>query len=134
MTAISPLADTSAEAAVLGAMMLTPHAVDRGLELLKPGDFYHPKHQAIFAAIAQLESQSAAVDPLTVASKLSETGTPTAFGDLVAFTTGTPAAVSIDTYASTVAERALARRLATNTAETLSDLHQGAIDLSLIHI
>jgi len=124
----TPLVDLTAEKAVLGAMMLTPEALDRGLEVLDPIDFFHPKHQAVFAAIASLEQQGAAVDAVTVASRLNETGTPTEFAELAAYTHGTPAAVAINTYTKTVAERSLARKLATGTNETLSALHEGAVD------
>jgi len=123
----SPLADHASERAVIGAMMLTPSALERGLELLEPLDFYGPKHQALFVAMAHLEQRGDTVDAITVAARLTETGSPTQFSDLLSFTSGTPAAVDIDTYVKTISERSIARKVATAASDTLSHLQQGVV-------
>lgn len=121
----TPLADIASEQAVLGAMMLTPAALDRGLELLNASDFYSVKHQGIFTAISDLEQRGQNVDAITVAARLTETGTPTEFGELVSMSTGTPAAVNVDTYAKTVTERSLARRVTTAAHDATASLQGG---------
>lgn len=65
-----PPHDLDVEAAALGAAMLTVAARDLLFASLFAEDFYAPKHQAIFRAIAAVHFRGEAVDPLTVAREL----------------------------------------------------------------
>ncbi|RKZ02371.1 MAG: replicative DNA helicase [Candidatus Hydrothermota bacterium] len=63
-----------AEAVVLGAMMLNERALLRGLEVLKPEDFYLDAHRKIFNVIAFLFEKKKAVDLVTVKEELAKRG------------------------------------------------------------
>ncbi|MGK2879071.1 MAG: replicative DNA helicase [Solirubrobacterales bacterium] len=74
--AAAPPHDEGAEASVLGAIMLA----DRWLDTitvdvhLGPHDFYRPRNRVIFQAMLELNSDSEAIDTLTVSARLAETG------------------------------------------------------------
>lgn len=58
------------EKAVLGAILIEPHSIDRVLDKLFPDVFYDPKHQDIFKSILQLKKENYPVDIITCAEKL----------------------------------------------------------------
>ncbi len=66
--------DLTAEQAVLGAMMLSPTAIDDVVGVLRgPGDFYRPAHQTIYRAILDVYGRPGSegmVDPIRVAAEL----------------------------------------------------------------
>ena len=62
------------EQAVLGALMLDSSAVNEAIDVLRPEYFYKPEHKVIFNAISALFTASQAIDIMTVANKLKETG------------------------------------------------------------
>lgn len=76
-----PPSDTTAEKAVLGGMLTARYAIDECLDIVFPQDFYWPKHETIFNAIAYLHwnstpgsGKSQPVDAITVADYLSRQG------------------------------------------------------------
>jgi replicative DNA helicase len=123
----APLCDLTAEQALLGAMLLTPTSRDRALESLTPHDFYQPRHQNIFAAIAELEASSIDIDVVTVASRLSRSGFEIGAGDLMSMAAATPS-TAIDGYIAIIKERATARRVTTAAHDAIAGLHDGSID------
>ena len=50
----TPPADMAAEAAVLGAMLLSKDAIADVVESLKVEDFYRPAHATVYSAILDL--------------------------------------------------------------------------------
>lgn len=63
--------DPDAEAGVLGGMLLSREAVDEVLDLRVSGsDFYVPRHEAVFEAIAALHARGGVADAVTVAAEL----------------------------------------------------------------
>ena len=89
-----PPHDLDAEAALIGAMLLSRDAIDSAGLLLTAGDFYRPAHAHIFDVIVALAGKAAAVDPVTVADELrrrgllEDCGGP---GELVALQASAPA-------------------------------------------
>lgn len=63
-----------AERDLLGAMLTSRPATEAGLELCAVGDFFHPEHQRVFAAIARCWEDGKAIDPTSVADALSPLG------------------------------------------------------------
>jgi replicative DNA helicase len=96
------------EAAVLGAMMLTRHALDRSLAMLVAADFYMPLHQDVFASCAALRSRNLPVDPVLVAAEIGAGA-----GPLMAMAAGTPAGVDPSSYCGEVRRLSVARRTMT---------------------
>ena len=74
------------EEVVLGAALLYPDAVETMLATLVSGDFGKPSHGAMFQAVADLHSEGAAVDIVTVRARLRRNGSDwdSSSGDLVA--------------------------------------------------
>jgi len=64
--------DEDAERAVLGAAMLSPAALAEVRPMLTGADFYVPKHEQIWEAIAALADTGRPADPLVVAQSLGE--------------------------------------------------------------
>lgn len=59
-----------AEMSVLGAMLLDENALFKGMEFLKPDDFYLENHRAIFKVLSELFFQKKKVDVLTIKDEL----------------------------------------------------------------
>ncbi|MCY3785658.1 MAG: replicative DNA helicase [bacterium] len=109
-----PPHDTSAERALLGAMLLTSAAIADAVELTASADFYLPAHAHTFDAIAGLYAAGEPVDTVTVASELERSGLLEAAGGpgaLVEMQASTPVAGNAARYADIVAKNATLRRL-----------------------
>jgi replicative DNA helicase len=70
-----------AEASVLGGILLRNEAL-RMLDTLEVEDFYSPKHQAVFAAMRNLEATAVPIDPVTVDEELQRQSKSAAVGGL----------------------------------------------------
>jgi len=72
--ALTPPHNLDAEESVLGAMMLSPHAVEACMDVLEGREFYRPSHGRIFKAAVAVYSKGQPVDPITVADELERDG------------------------------------------------------------
>jgi hypothetical protein len=72
----TPPQDTTAEQAVLGAMLTTAQAITDVEPELDPSDFWRPSHEQIYNAILQLHSTGTPVDMVTLAGHLAATPAP----------------------------------------------------------
>lgn len=103
-----------AEQAVLGALMLDPHAWERIADVISAADFYRSDHRLIFETIAKLAEDNRPYDVVTVseqleaAHKLDQVGGLTYLGSLVK---NTPSAANILAYGEIVRERSVLRQL-----------------------
>lgn len=106
--------DADAEAAVLGAMMISPSAAIDCATALTGEDFYVPKHELIFDAATSLLAHGEPVDALTVTDELIKTGELQRAGgaDYVhTLTDMVPTATNAGYYVGIVRDRAVRRRL-----------------------
>ncbi|HEY5528061.1 MAG TPA: DnaB-like helicase N-terminal domain-containing protein, partial [Thermoleophilia bacterium] len=62
--------DRVIEEAILGSLILVPKSIPTILEVLSADDFLLPSHQAIFAAIRDLQGEGEPVDPFTISDRL----------------------------------------------------------------
>jgi replicative DNA helicase len=69
-----PPQDLDAEESVLGAMLLSPHALGTVSELLRPEDFYRPSHALIYETMLEMYGRGDNVDAITVANALATKG------------------------------------------------------------
>jgi replicative DNA helicase len=109
-----PPQDMVAEQSVIGGMLLSKDAIADVLEVLRPGDFYRPAHQAIYDSILDLYSRGEPADPVTVSAELDRRGELKRIGGpayLVTLTQTVPTAANAGFYAEIVAEKAILRRL-----------------------
>lgn len=109
-----PPHDMAAEQSVLGGMLLSKDAIADVVEVLRPGDFYRPAHQAIYDTVLDLYGRGEPADPVTVAAGLERRGELKRIGGapyLVTLTQTVPTAANAGYYAEIVAEKAILRRL-----------------------
>jgi replicative DNA helicase len=120
----------SAEAAVLGAMILSVEARIGALELLSAADFDRPAHRVVFEAVSALHHDGVPVDPVTVNDRLAASGRLDEVGGLGAVygltaLEGCPVPASWPTYATIVAREARRRRGITVLRRALARLEAG---------
>ncbi|HEX7661711.1 MAG TPA: replicative DNA helicase, partial [Pseudonocardiaceae bacterium] len=109
-----PPQDQAAEQSVLGGMMLSKDAIADVVEVLSPGDFYLPKHQAVYDSILDLYARGEPADPITVSAELERRGELGRVGGapyLHTLIATVPTAANASYYAEIVAEKAVLRRL-----------------------
>ncbi|MGW0250264.1 replicative DNA helicase [Nocardia goodfellowii] len=109
-----PPHDMAAEQSVLGGMLLSKDAIADVVEVLRPGDFYRPAHQAIYDTILDLYGRGEPADPVTVSAGLDRRGELKRIGGppyLVTLTQTVPTAANAGFYAEIVAEKSILRRL-----------------------
>lgn len=108
------LSDTTAEQAILGAMMLTPSAIETVAEIVTSRDFYRPGHATLYAHLVGSWAAGRPTDPIAMANALTAAGDLARVGgagylhDLIATV---PTAANAPWYARTVADLARRRRL-----------------------
>ena len=112
----TPPADLAAEAAVLGAMLLSKDAIADVVESLKVDDFYRPAHATVYSAILDLYAKGEPADAVMVAGELTKSGEISRIGGasyLHTLVSMVPTAANAAYYAEIVAERAVLRRMVT---------------------
>lgn len=109
-----PPQDLAAEQSVLGGMMLSKDAIADVVEVLSPGDFYRPAHQAVYDCVLDLYGRGEPADPITVSAELerrAELGRVGGAPYLHTLIATVPTAANAGYYAEIVAEKAVLRRL-----------------------
>ncbi len=110
----TPPHDLLAEQSVLGSMLLSREAIDDVVTQVRAGDFYLPKHEVTFTAIATLAGRGDPVDVITVTDELQKTGQLSRAGgaEYLHTLTGIPSTtVNAGYQAQIVADKAVLRRL-----------------------
>jgi replicative DNA helicase len=113
-TARVPPQNLDAEESVLGAMMLSPGAIEAVVEIVDAGDFYRESHGTIYRTALTLYARGEPVDAITVADQLdkdgslAEIGGPEKIQELASLV---PAAANAAHYARIVHETATLRGL-----------------------
>lgn len=72
LTAPIPPQNLDAEESVLGALLLSPAAIDACSEVVEAGDFYRETHGVIFRVCCELHTKGEPVDAITVTDALEE--------------------------------------------------------------
>ncbi len=108
--------DLGAEAALLGAMLISKDAIGKAIELVRAADFYRPVHGHVFAAIESLYRRGSATDAVTVSDEVARFGLGPALDDdpglLLRLMAETPSAVAVSHYASIIVRHSTSRRVA----------------------
>ncbi len=103
-----------AEKAVLGSMILSKYAMQRGMESLSEELFYLDAHQKIFVALTEMAESNHAIDITTLTNYLADKNWLKQVGDIEYLTelfNSVPTAYNIDDYIEIVNEKAIRRRL-----------------------
>ncbi|GAA5122953.1 replicative DNA helicase [Haloechinothrix salitolerans] len=109
-----PPQDVTAEQSVLGGMLLSKDAIADVIEVVRPGDFYRPAHQAVYDCILDLYGRGEPADPITVSAELERRGELGRVGGapyLHTLIATVPTAANAGYYAEIVSEKAILRRL-----------------------
>lgn len=116
-----PPHDLAAEAALLGAMLLSTDAIGAATDTLGAEAYYRPAHAHIHAAIVGLYARGEPADPATVADELHRNGLLDQLEDgrseLLNLQSSTPAISNAACYARIVADHHRLRRLITTAGE-----------------
>jgi replicative DNA helicase len=127
--------EPDAEAAVLGAMLLTRPAIGEAAVLLRPDDFHDPLNRRIYEAILRVFERGDPVDELTVAAELrrGDADSPRPWKQALARRLAAcGAATNAAAYARLVAQSGQERRLL-NLAWELETAPDRATRLALAH-
>lgn len=109
-----PPQNLEAEESVLGAMMMTPGAIDTVAEIVDDGDFYRGSHAKIFEAAVALHELGEPVDAITLTNELERRNELDGIGGRVRLheiANLVPASANAGHYATIVRETATLRSL-----------------------
>ncbi len=123
----------NAEKAVLGSMILSKYALQRGIENLSEELFYLDAHQKIFAALSELANDNRAIDMTTLTDILINKNWLKQVGDIEYITelfNAVPTAYNIDEYIDIVNEKAIRRRLIAAGTDIVESAYQIDEELS----
>lgn len=118
-----PPNNIEAEQSTLGSMMIDRAALEKGIDILQPEDFYRDAHQLIFDALMSLAERDQPVDIVTVQEELRTRGRLDSVGGteyLMALIDSVPTASNLEYYAHIVEEKAMLRRLLDACAQITS--------------
>ena len=127
--------DLVAEAAVLGAMLLSPAAVTECTAMLGAADFYRGAYRSIFEAVVAVAERGEGVDEVTVADELERAGRLADVGGRGAITDiahRVPTAANAPWYAAKVARTAGRRRLIDLSRDLVSAALDATADLDVL--
>lgn len=118
-----------AEAAVIGAMLLSRDARERVTDMLRPDDFHLPEHAEMFAAIDGLHRRGERVDPTTVHTALGAIGSRVERAELLDIQTHVPASANATAYARDVAAHSARRKLIGACGEVSEMARDATVDI-----
>ncbi|MDI6828081.1 MAG: replicative DNA helicase [Armatimonadota bacterium] len=130
-----PPQNLEAEQSTLGSMMIDHGALEKALDMLKPGDFYREAHQIIFNALVSLAVQNEPVDIVTVQEELRSKGKLEAVGGteyLMALIDSVPTAANVEYYAKIVEDKAILRRLIDACMQIIGWSHENTEDVDTL--
>lgn len=122
--------DREAEESLLGAMLLSPIAVDTVIDSLTGGDFYSPGLGTMFDAIVSMHENGTIVDTLTVRDALKNSNALDSMGGehrLLELQCAVPTIAGAGRYAEIIIDHSLRRQMIIEANE----LRTMAVDLSL---
>jgi replicative DNA helicase len=118
-----------AERAVLSAALQSPDSLGTSMEILKPDDFYVPRHRAVYEAMISLSERGEPTDLITLADHLEKSGELEKIGgpaelDAMLDVAASPANVSY--HARIVRQRSLLREIILVSHSTAKEAYEGA--------
>ena len=119
----NPPQNISAEQAALGSMLLQEDAILRGVDILRPEDFYKKAHQNIFKSILELFEKSRGIDLVTLTEELNRKNLLEDIGGITYLTNlinSVPTAANIEHYIKIVEEKSILRNLINNATKIIS--------------
>jgi replicative DNA helicase len=132
-TTLTPHQSLAAEEYVLGAMMISPNAIESVSSIIKAGDFYRHSHGLIFHAIVTMHMEGTNVDAITLTDKLQRDGLLAAAGGqskITELARIVPATANAPHHANIIKDKAVRRAVHTAGVEiaALSERGLGSTD------
>ena len=130
-----PPQSREAEMCVLGAMILTPDAIDIVVQWLKDDHFYIPAHALIYQALVTMSLAGKPVDLVSLREELKQRKVLEQIGGqdyLVRLIDAVPNAANIEYYGKTVRDKALLRGLITAATELCREAYDSKDDAALV--
>ncbi len=119
------------ERAVLAAVMLDPRLLATVTGRLVAGDFYSERHQLLFQAMVDLQTEQVEIDLRTVQARLEQRASLEKVGG-IAYLAGLdvdlPDLGRVDAYVEIVKERSIRRRLIQASSEIIRDCLDGGLE------
>jgi replicative DNA helicase len=116
------------EQAVLGALVNAPQHTDEVLSLLTASDFSNVDHIKIYSTIAELHSQGAAIDPVTVGDRIGN------IAYVVDLSQNAPAANNAPAYAGQLAKHCKQRAVRAALTDALTTIDAEGSDAVLEYL
>jgi len=119
----NPPQNISAEQAALGSMLLQEDAILRGVDILRPEDFYKKAHQNIFKSILELFEKSRGIDLVTLTEELNRKNLLEDIGGITYLTNlinSVPTAANIEHYIKIIEEKSILRNLINSATKIIS--------------
>lgn len=130
-----PPQNIEAERSTLGSMLLDKEAILKGVEVLKPEDFYREAHRVVFEVVTHLANKGEPVDIITVSEELKQRNMLDKIGGIAYLTTlanSVPTAANIEHYARIVEEKSILRAVITAASNILAMGYAGTEEISVI--
>ncbi len=124
-----------AEESVLGSLMLDEDAVFKVAALIKPDDFYHPRHKITFQACLNLYERREPINQVTLAHELTLSNKFEEMGGhpfLSSLVLAVPTSVFVEHYAEIVRQTSLLRKLIGATGQMAALAYEGGPDADAI--
>jgi len=105
---------STAEAAIIGGILLDNGLISQAIELLRPEDFYVPSHRRIFLAMIGLFERGCEINPILIGEELKKENALESVGGISFITNltyGLPHSTNIAHYAKVVRGKAFLRDL-----------------------
>ena len=106
--------DRVAEDSVVGAMIMDNEAYIAASEILTKEDFYYQQCGVLYEAIAELNKEGKAIDPVILQAKLKEMGMPESFASveyISQLVSAVPYSVNVSEYAKIVKDKSMLRKI-----------------------
>jgi replicative DNA helicase len=130
---ITPQQNLDAEEFVLGAMMISPQAIDAVSGIVKAGDFYRHSHGVLFQVMVVMHGEGTTVDVITLSDRLQRDGlleSVGGHGKVMELASIVPSTANAPHHASIVKDKAVRRAVHTAGLEItgLSERGLGTTD------
>lgn len=130
-----PPHNLDAEAAVLGALLLSKDALDTVVQILRPVDFYKQAHRTLFETILAMSTEGQEVDVLTLSHALGKAGKLDIVGGMAAvavLSESVPSAANAEYYAQIVKNAAIRRNLIDVSSKLIVQSYEDSMESRLL--
>jgi len=115
-----PPQNIDAEKAVIASILIDTEAIHKVIEIVRPDNFYDPRHQMLFEVIVKLHTKGKPIDMITLNAELSKMNKVRQAGGaeyISEIVSTIPTSANIEEYANIVKETSIRRHLITYSGE-----------------